>query len=93
MAIQSFRRPVVADFFFHGATSRREGWVAVAKVVARKLDMLHYALKLEDLRSPPGGAEGRSQGFFSIRINDQWRVVFRWTASGPDDVDVIDYHG
>jgi proteic killer suppression protein len=96
MAIRSFRRPEIADFFFDGTSNRREGWIGVAKVVARKLDMLHYALKLDDLRSPPANRlealKGDLKGFFSIRVNDQWRVVFRWTGSGPEDVDVIDYH-
>jgi proteic killer suppression protein len=71
-------------------------WIGVAKIVARKLDMLHYALKLDDLRSPPANRlealKGDLKGFFSIRVNDQWRIVFRWTSSGPEDVDVTDDH-
>jgi len=58
--------------------------------------MLHYAFKLSDLRSPPGnrlGAlKGRLDGRYSIRINDQWRAVFEWTAEGPSRVSVTDYH-
>ena len=58
--------------------------------------MLHYAHILDDLRSPPGNRleklRGELRGFHSIRVNDQWRVVFRWTDAGPEDVDVIDYH-
>jgi len=58
--------------------------------------MLDYAALLADLASPPGNRlealKGKLAGFHSIRINDQWRVVFRWTASGPADVDVRDYH-
>jgi len=97
MAIRSFRRSEIANFFFDGATTRRTGWIGVAKIVTRKLDMLHYAQKLDDLRSPPANRlealKGDLRGFFSIRIDDQWRIVFRWTASGPEDVDVVDYHG
>jgi toxin HigB-1 len=48
------------------------------------------------LASPPGNRlealRGRLQGLYSIGINDQWRIVFRWAASGPDAVDIVDYH-
>lgn len=68
----------------------------VAATARRKLIMLNNAERLEDLKSPPGNRlealKGRLVGRFSIRVNDQWRIVFRWTANGPDDVEVIDYH-
>jgi len=68
----------------------------VANVALRKLDVLDYAQKLDDLRSPPGNRlealKGNLRGFHSIRINDRWRVVFRWTDAGPTDVDIVDYH-
>ena len=58
--------------------------------------MLDYAEILTDLASPPGNRlealKGDLRGLYSIRINDQWRIVFRWTASGPADVDIRDYH-
>lgn len=58
--------------------------------------MLHYAGALFDLASPPGNRleflKGKRKGFHSIRINDQWRFIFRWTDSGPVDVDICDYH-
>lgn len=58
--------------------------------------MLDYAARLTDLASPPGNQrealKGSLAGSHSIRINDQWRVVFRWTDSGPADVDIRDYH-
>jgi proteic killer suppression protein len=96
VAIQSFSRHEVADFFFDGKRLRREGWAQMAKIVTRKLDMLHYAQRLDDLRSPPANRletlKGDLSGFHSIRVNDQWRIVFRWTDAGPEDVDVIDYH-
>ena len=64
--------------------------------VLRKLDMLNAAHDLRDLRVPPGnrleGLEGNRKGFYSIRVNDQWRVVFRWTPVGPEKVSLIDYH-
>jgi len=55
-----------------------------------------YAVQLADLASPPGNRlealRGDLEGQYSIRINDQWRVVFRWTPTGPTDVDIRDYH-
>ena len=96
MAIQSFASRVVQRFFEDGSVSKRVGWVGVAKVAARKLDMLDYAHEMRDLRSPPRNRlealKGDLAGYHSIRINDQWRVVFRWTDSGPADVDIRDYH-
>jgi proteic killer suppression protein len=96
MAIQSFARRAVQRFFVDGTVPKRIGWAGVARVVARKLDMLDYAHTLGDLKSPPGNRlealKGNWTGYHSIRINDQWRVVFRWTDSGPADVDIRDYH-
>jgi proteic killer suppression protein len=58
--------------------------------------MLHYATQLEDLRAPPNNRlealKGDLAGLHSIRINDQWRVVFRWTNHGPSEVRIVDYH-
>jgi len=96
LAITSFARDEIAEFFTTGRVARREGWAAGASVVARKLDMIHYAAELRDLRSPPGNRlealKGRWRGFHSIRINDQWRVIFRWSERGAEQVDVVDYH-
>lgn len=96
MAIQSFARPVVERFYREGRLLKGVGWAPVARVAARKLDMLDYAAVLRDLASPPGNRlealKGNLRGFHSIRINDQWRVVFRWTDSGPAELDVRDYH-
>jgi proteic killer suppression protein len=96
VAIQSFADPAVEKFFVEGALPKRAGWTSVAQVVARKLDMLHYAGALFDLASPPGNRleplRGNWKGFHSIRINDQWRVIFRWSHAGPVDVDICDYH-
>jgi proteic killer suppression protein len=58
--------------------------------------MLNAATRLEDLRFPPGNRleslKGNRKGQHSIRINEQYRVCFRWTENGPDEVEVIDYH-
>ena len=68
----------------------------IAKVARRKLVMINNAGVLGDLKSPPGNRlealQGELVGRHSIRINDQWRIVFRWTADGPDDVEIVDYH-
>ena len=68
----------------------------LARVARRKLIMVDSAELLEALNSPPGNRlealKGDLKGRHSIRINDQWRVVFRWTDAGPEDVEIIDYH-
>jgi proteic killer suppression protein len=96
VAIQSFARGAIERFFVEGRIPKRAGWANAARVAARKLDMLDYAAQLSDLASPPGNRlealKGDLRGFHSIRINDQWRVVFRWTDSGPTVVDIRDYH-
>ena len=96
MAIHGFVQTELENFFITGQVPRRAGWSRVAKVAKRKLDMLDYAHKIEDLRSPPGNRlealKGDLAGFHSIRINDRWRVVFRWADAGPTEVDIVDYH-
>jgi len=96
MAIQGFASKAIGQFFSDGAIPKRAGWPGVARVVSRKLDMLDYADQLSDLASPPGNRlealKGDMAGCHSIRINEQWRVVFRWDDSGPIDVDIVDYH-
>ena len=60
------------------------------------LTLLDAAKELADLRSPPGNRlerlSGNREGQHSIRINDQWRICFRWTEAGPEDVEIVDYH-
>ena len=69
---------------------------AIAKVAARKLDLIEYAETLRDLRAPPGNRlealKGDRIGQHSIRINDQWRICFVWHDGGADDVEIVDYH-
>ena len=69
---------------------------AVAKVARRKLVQLNNAGALRDMMLPPGNRlealRGDLAGKHSIRVNDQWRIVFRWTDAGPDDVEIVDYH-
>ncbi len=95
MVIRSFQDDDAATFFKKGRVPQRKGWAAVRGVVKRKLDMLHYASELKDLLSPPGNRleslSGNLQGCYSIRINDQWRIVFKWDSQ-PYNVRIIDYH-
>ena len=83
------------ELFFRGGVCPAK-WQAFADVAKRKLDMLDAANKLLDLRSPPGNRleplKGDREGQHSIRINDQYRVCFRWTDNGPTDVEIVDYH-
>ena len=62
----------------------------------RKLDMINAAEEVKDLREPPGNRleqlKGNLEGFYSIRINEQWRIIFRWTNNGAEVVEIIDYH-
>lgn len=68
----------------------------VLQSARRKLTILHYAKSVEDLRIPPGNRleklKADRDGQYSIRINAQWRICFRWTEHGPDDVEIVDYH-
>ena len=68
----------------------------IEKQAVRKLDMLHQARDLADLRAPPANRlealSGDRRGQHSIRINDQWRICFIWTKEGPEDVEIVDYH-
>ena len=68
---------------------------AIERSARRKLEMLASAARLEDLRVPPGNRlealKGNRKGQQSIRINDQWRICFRWN-DGAEDVEIVDYH-
>jgi proteic killer suppression protein len=86
------------EALFHGSPRK-----AIAKfpseilsVALRKLDALNAAADLLDLRSPPGNRlealTGDLNGFHSIRVNDQWRLIFRWQKTSAADVSLVDYH-
>lgn len=66
------------------------------RVMLRKLVVVHSASVLEDLRVPPGNQleklRGKRAGQYSIRVNDQWRVCFRWSDGNAHDVEIVDYH-
>ena len=96
MPIQSFADARTEVFFRAGKVPTGTAWASIRHVVTRKLDMLDYARSLDDLRSPPGNRlkalKGRLAGLHSIRVNDQWRIVFRWSVTGPAEVQIADYH-
>lgn len=77
-------------------SERNRRFANIARVALRKLIAVNAAEKLGDLAVPPGNEleplQGRWQGWHSIRINDKWRIVFRWTDNGPAGVAIRDYH-
>ena len=79
---------------FNTESNRR--FNAIARPALRKLIQMNRARVLPDLAVPPGNRLepliGKAAGLHSIRINAQWRIVFRWTNSGPADVTIVDYH-
>ncbi len=69
---------------------------SIERVALRKLTQLHRSRELRDLRLPPGNRlealQGKRTGQHSIRVNDQWRVCFRWQGQDAHDVEIVDYH-
>lgn len=95
ISIHSFKEEELEAFFKFGKIPGKKSWSKFRSVVQRKLDMLDYSHELEDLRSPPGNRleslSRKLHGYYSIRINDQWRIVFKWDTQ-PYDVQIMDYH-
>ncbi|MFZ2124381.1 MAG: type II toxin-antitoxin system RelE/ParE family toxin [Rhodoferax sp.] len=91
--IQSFKCQDTQSLFETGKSRR---FANIRDVAERKLTQLAAAMTLEFLKSPPGNHLERlardREGQYSIRINQQWRVCFVWTAEGPCDVEIVDYH-
>jgi toxin HigB-1 len=79
---------------FHLQQNKR--WKSIERQALRKLVQLDIATALEDMKIPPGNRlealHGDRRGQWSIRINDQFRICFRWTELGPEDVQIVDYH-
>jgi len=95
--ITSFGNKGTSDLF-HGISSRyaRKLPGQIHELALYKLDVLNAAQSLDDLRSPPGNRletlKGELKGFCSIRINSQWRIIFRWVEGSATDVQILDYH-
>ena len=96
--IISFRDKATEDLF-NGIASRHARKAcpqSLLRIVRRKLDQLDSAVLLDDLKVPPGNRlealTGDRKGQYSIRLNDQYRICFAWSDSGPADVEVTDYH-
>jgi toxin HigB-1 len=95
--IVSFGDRATEDLYHNRPTSRARRFPQdVAGLALVKLDMLNGSAAVLDLRSPPGNRlealKGDLKGFRSIRVNDQWRLVFRWEGNNALDVRLMDYH-
>mgnify|MGYP000873491002 CR=1 FL=1 len=91
--IKGFRNRDTERLFADLAVPR---WGRIERAARRKLLLLHRAASLDDLRVPPGNRlellRGDRRGQYSIRINDQWRICFRWVGGDALDVEIVDYH-
>lgn len=92
--IRSFRDSET-ERVYRGLRARRLP-AEIQRPALKKLLMLDAAMTVEDLRVPPGNRvealTGTRRGEYSIRINQQWRICFRWDDGGPSDVEIVDYH-
>jgi proteic killer suppression protein len=91
--IQSFADNETEAVFLTGKSRR---WTKIARVAVRRLQAVDFASAVEDLLSPPGSRleklKGDREGWWSIRINSQYRVCFRWDGTDAWDVEIVDYH-
>lgn len=98
MMIQEFKTRGSEDIFngVNSQVARRTCPDTLWHIAARKLDQLDSVQSLDELRVPPGNRleelSANRKGQYSIRINDQYRIYFIWTDSGPDQVEIVDYH-
>jgi len=95
--IESFGNRLAEDLFYDKTSKEvRKFPPELRRAARRKLLYLHDVSDLMDLRVPPGNRlqalKGELKGYFSIQINDQWRLIFRWESGNVKDVQVTDYH-
>lgn len=95
--IEGFGNRLAEDLFYDRNTRATRSFPQeLRRVARRKLHYLHDASDLKDLRVPPGNRleplKGKWKTFHSIRINNQWRLVFRWVGGNACDVQIVDYH-
>jgi len=92
--IKSFRDKDAERIFNRQRVKRFS--LSVQKLAQRKIDLIEGADLIEDLRTPPGNRleklSGNRKGQYSIRVNDQWRICFRWKSGQAADVEIVDYH-
>lgn len=91
--IQSFADEETETVYLTGKSRR---WSKIARIAARRLQTIDFASAVEDLIEPPGNRleklKGDRRGLWSIRINDQYRICFRWDGKDAWDVGIVDYH-
>lgn len=95
--IKTFGNTLAEDLFYdRNSRVSRAFPQELRRIARRKLLYLHDAMDLRDLRVPPGNRlealKGDLKGFHAIRINDQWRLIFRWVGGQARDVSILDYH-
>ena len=95
--IISFRDDATAALYDGNKVRRiRRFPPGIINIALRKLDMLNAAYRLNDLREPPGNRlellKGDLAGYYSIRVNDQWRIIFRWVDNNAHDASLTNYH-
>jgi proteic killer suppression protein len=77
-------------------SEKNRQFASIARVALRKLIQLNQALRIQDMAVPPGNRlealQGTLAGWYSIRVNDQWRILFQWSDAGPVNVAIADYH-
>ncbi|HHD74693.1 MAG TPA: type II toxin-antitoxin system RelE/ParE family toxin [Nitratifractor sp.] len=92
--IKSFANRACEEFFITGKSKKVT--LGIERVALRKLDYLNCAINLDDLKIPPANRleklRGDLDGFYSIRINKQYRIVFKFLNSNAYEVDIVDYH-
>jgi proteic killer suppression protein len=91
--IQSFADADTEAVFLTGRSRR---WAEIARVAVHRLQAIDFASAIEDLRNPPGNRlekpKGGRSGQWSVRINDQYRICFRWDGNDAWNVEIVDYH-
>lgn len=91
--IRSFRNKDTRQIYEGGKVKK---WLSIHRQIEKKLQILDVATSLEDLKHLPGNRfealKGDRNGQYSIRINQQWRICFRWEDGEPIDVEIVDYH-
>lgn len=97
MEIKSYGNKETENFDLKDKITKKCKWASVSNIARRKLDILIYGIKTEDFKVPPGNKfewlKGDRKGYASIRVNDQWRIIFKVNKKNQlEEVEIIDYH-